>query len=72
MTLPLLPIGLAALFAALAQPFGGRRRLLLALSAGALTVGALAAVAVELLGRSSWRSPPGGGARAPSTRPRRC
>jgi hypothetical protein len=49
MTLPLLPIGMAALLAALAQPFAGRRRLLLALGAGALALGALAAVAVELL-----------------------
>jgi hypothetical protein len=49
MTLPLLPIGIAALFGALAQPFGGRRRLLLALGAGALAVGALAAVTVELI-----------------------
>jgi len=49
MTLPLLPIGVAALFAALAQPFAGRRRLLLAIGAAALAVGALGAVAVEVL-----------------------
>ncbi|HEY5434241.1 MAG TPA: hypothetical protein VIK13_03340 [Candidatus Limnocylindrales bacterium] len=49
MTLPLLPIGLAALFGALAQPFAGRRRLLLALGAGALALGALTAAAVEVL-----------------------
>jgi hypothetical protein len=50
MTLPLLPIGLAALLAALAQPFAGRRRLLLGLGAVALALGALAAAAVEVLG----------------------
>ena len=49
MTLPLLPIGVSALFGALAQPFAGRRRQLLALGSGALALGALAAVAVEVL-----------------------
>lgn len=49
MTLPLLPIGVSALFAALAQPFAGRRRLLLAMGTGALAFGALAAVAAEVL-----------------------
>ena len=49
MTLPLLPIGVAALFAALAQPFAGRRRLLLVAGTAVLTFGAIAAVAVEVL-----------------------
>jgi hypothetical protein len=48
MTLPLLPIGVAALFAALAQPFAGRRRVLLVIGTAVLTFGALAAVAVEV------------------------
>jgi hypothetical protein len=49
MTLPLFPIGVAALLAALAQPFARRRRLLLGLGAAVLALGALAAVAVEVL-----------------------
>jgi hypothetical protein len=48
-TLPLLPIGVAALFAALAQPFAGRRRVLLVAGSAMLTFGAVAAVAVEAL-----------------------
>ena len=49
MTLPLLPIGVAALLAALAQPFASRRRMLLGAGAVVLALGALAAVTVELL-----------------------
>lgn len=49
MTLPLLPIGFSALFAALAQPFARRRRYLLAAGSAALAFGAVAAAAVELL-----------------------
>lgn len=49
MTLPLLPIGIGALFGVLAGPFAGRRRLLLALGAASLAFGTLAAVAVEVL-----------------------
>ena len=49
MTLPLLPIGISALFGALAQPFERRRRLLLAAGTAALAFGALAALAAELL-----------------------
>ena len=49
MTLPLLPLGVAALFAALAQPFARRRRVLLATGTAVLTFGALAALAVEVL-----------------------
>ena len=49
MTLPLLPIGFGALFGALVQPFAGRRRSLLAVASAALAIGAVAAVAAELL-----------------------
>ena len=49
MTLPLLPIGVSALFGALAGPFARRRRLLLALGTASLALGALAAVVVEVL-----------------------
>jgi hypothetical protein len=50
MTLALLPISLSALLGALAQPFGRRRRLLLAAGAVALAIGAIVAVGVELFG----------------------
>jgi hypothetical protein len=48
-TLPLLPIGISALFSALAQPFARHRRRLLLLASGALALGALTAVIVEVL-----------------------
>ncbi|MEI7745193.1 MAG: hypothetical protein WCK58_15765 [Chloroflexota bacterium] len=49
MTLGLLPLGLAALFGALAQPFGGSRRLLLGMGGMSLAGGALIAAIVEVL-----------------------
>jgi hypothetical protein len=50
MTVALLPLGLAALLGALAQPFARRGRLLLALGASALGVGVAIAAVVEVLG----------------------
>lgn len=50
MTLALLPLGFAALFGAMAQPFWGARRLLLAAGTGALGIGAAIALMVEVLG----------------------
>ncbi len=50
MTLALLPLGFAALFGAMAQPFWRARRLLLAAGAGALGIGAAIALMVEVLG----------------------
>ena len=48
--LTLLPVSLAALFGALAQPFARRRGLLLAAGTLALGIGGAAALAMELLG----------------------
>jgi hypothetical protein len=50
MTIALLPLGLAALLGALAQPFARRGRLLLVLGASALGVGVAIATVVEVLG----------------------
>jgi hypothetical protein len=50
MMLALLPVSIAALLGALAQPFARRRRLLLGAGLVALGTGAAVAVAVELLG----------------------
>ena len=50
MTLALLPLGFAALFGAMAQPFWRRRRLLLAAGTAALGLGAAIALMVEVLG----------------------
>jgi hypothetical protein len=50
MMLALLPLSVAALLGALAQPFARRRRLLLAAGVVALGIGAVAAAAVELVG----------------------
>lgn len=50
MTLVLVPVAVAALFGALAQPFARRRRVLLGLGALALGIAAVSAVGVELVG----------------------
>lgn len=50
MTIALLPLGFAALFGAVAQPFNRRRRLLLALGTTALAIGIVIAGYVEVLG----------------------
>jgi hypothetical protein len=50
MTIALLPLGLAALFGAMAQPFGRARRLLLGAGASALGIGAAIAILVEVMG----------------------
>lgn len=50
MMLALLPVSVAALLGALAQPFARRRRILLGAGLAALGAGAAAALAVELLG----------------------
>ncbi len=50
MTIALLPLGFAALFGAMAQPFWRRRRLLLGLATGAMGTGLAIALMVEALG----------------------
>ena len=50
MTLALLPLGFAALFGAMAQPFWRARRLLLGLGTLALGTGAAIWVLVEAIG----------------------
>jgi hypothetical protein len=50
MTIALLPLGFAALFGAMAQPFWRRRRLLLGLATGAMGTGVAIALMVEVLG----------------------
>ncbi len=50
MTIALFPLGLAALFGAMAQPFGRARRLLLGAGASALGIGAAIAILVEVMG----------------------
>ena len=50
MTIALLPLGFAALFGAMAQPFWRRRRLLLGAATGAMGTGLAIALMVEVLG----------------------
>lgn len=50
MTIALLPLGFAALFGAMAQPFWRRRRLLLGMATGAMGTGVAIALMVEAIG----------------------
>jgi Co/Zn/Cd efflux system component len=50
MTIALLPLGFAALFGAMAQPFWRRRRLLIGAATGALGFGLAIALMVEAIG----------------------